>query len=81
MVKESFKEDLVERRRRRAMGFREKGEQFPIQNLEREKEEKNEDIFGSKHINIPFCEITKIPFVLNVLNTTLILFPVKADMS
>lgn len=54
MVKESFKEDLVERRRRRAMGFREKGEQFPIQNLEREKEEKNEDIFGSKHINIPF---------------------------
>lgn len=46
MEGKSFKEDLVERRRRRAMGFREKGEQFPIQNLEREKKEENEDILA-----------------------------------
>jgi hypothetical protein len=71
MEEGSFKKDLVERRRRRAMGFREKGEQFPNSKPRERKGKENEDILAQKHINILSREITIMPLPLYVLNTTL----------
>jgi hypothetical protein len=53
---------------REAMESREK-EEINFSNQERERFGEN-DIFWDKYqINILFCEITKIPFILSVLNT------------
>jgi hypothetical protein len=59
-----------EEEEREAMESREK-EEINFSNQERERLGENEIFWDKYQINILLCEITKIPFILSVLNTTL----------
>jgi hypothetical protein len=63
-------EEEEEEEGREAMESREK-EEINFSNQERERLGENEIFWDKYQINILLCEITKIPFILSVLNTTL----------